>query len=112
MKGIYIKIFNQTDSRFSPMRVSAIMLHDSSPLSDRKGVTPNQWIKIEKEPELEGNRFHFIRCFHCRHEDFSSGGAAINEYQCNGCDMSMSATEHNKNHLSGLTYTNALLPAA
>lgn len=97
MKGLFLKIVNDRDNfTKSPkeMRISDFRVNNESANVLRLKVPVGVWLPINKQPEHEGSKYQFLKCLHCSHEDFNDGGERLCDYVCNGCGLTISATEY------------------
>jgi hypothetical protein len=99
MDGLYLKtINNRTDcNRPAPtMRISSFCVNQETAALRRLSfhVPVGVWIPIKSKYERKGKGYKFLKCFHCLHEDFNDDGERLCDYKCNGCGLSISATEY------------------
>lgn len=97
MEGLYLKL-QESNGKSDKMRVGSFMIHEESTNSRQLGILKNQWHEIPdlESLKLEGNKFRYLRCLHCGHNDFNNDSWDINLYECNGCGQVIGATEWNK----------------
>lgn len=93
MKGLYLKVLRTSGRYMTQVRIGSFMLHEETEHSERLCLPANQWIPINKEPEMEGDKFRFMKCLHCGHHDFRDDGEDINEYVCCGCEKPIGVLE-------------------
>ena len=81
------------------MRMSSFRVNEESINQKKLGIPVGHWMPITKEPEESGTKYRFLKCVHCGHEDFNEGGERLNDYVCNGCDLTISVVEK-RTHVS------------
>lgn len=92
MKGLYLKILDH-NQKLSTIKISALRINESSKSTDKKSIPIGKWLTINKESEIEGDAYKFIKCFHCGHHDFNNDVESLNDYACNACGLTISAAQ-------------------
>lgn len=75
MEGLYVKIY-ESNGDSSKLKLESYRWEGGDLIAIPEG-----------KYQAEGNKFHFLMCKHCEHQDFSVyGGRFLGEVSCNGCD--------------------------